>query len=387
MTVIDADHAESRFPVMIHKVDPVRLRSSLLASRCLDERFIYKTISMQPKVSVTIREIAERAGVSVSTVSLVLRESPLVAEVTRQKVLAAIDELGYVYNRSAASMRSRRSGVVAISVNDLSNPYFAGLTSSVERALYQLGRTVLLSDVREDADRQAHFIEKMREHGVDGLILCPAHSTDIPRLVAQLKTAQLPCVLVSRNLPGSDLDYVGYDHCYGMRLAVEHLITLGHRRIALLGGNRSTWVGKQRLKGYREALRAHGLDRDPAQEIPGELTRTSGMELIGRALSLPKPPTAAACANDVVAFGVMLGLRRWGLEPGRDFSVTGNDDVAEAALWTPALTTVSTDFELIGERAAHTLLQRANDPCAELRHLNLPVHLRVRESTAVLRVD
>jgi LacI family transcriptional regulator len=111
------------------------------------------------------------------------------------------------------------------------------------------------------------------------------------------------------------------------------------------------------------------------------------MELIGRALSLRKRPTAAACANDVVAFGVMLGLRRWGLEPGRDFSVTGNDDVAEAAMWTPALTTASADFELIGERAAHALLQRINDPDAGRRHFNLPVSLRVRESTEVLRVD
>lgn len=340
---------------------------------------------MQPKVSITIRDIAESTGVSISTVSLVLRESPLVADKTRQKVQAAIAALGYVYNRSAASMRSRRSGVVAISVNDLSNPYFAGLTSSVERALDQIGRTVLLADVREDAGRQARFIEKMREYGVDGLILCPAHSTDAAQLVAQLKTAQLPCVLVSRNLSLSGLDYVGYDHQHGMRLAVEHLIELGHRRIALLGGDRSTWVGQQRLMGYREALQARGLLLDAELEIEGPLTRSSGMELIGRGLALSQPPTAAACANDVVAFGVMLGLRRSGLEPGRDFSVTGNDDVTEAALWTPALTTVSPDFELIGDRAAHTLLQRIDDPEADCWHFNLPVSLRVRNSTAALR--
>jgi LacI family transcriptional regulator len=341
---------------------------------------------MRPKTNITIHDVAELVDVSVSTVSLVLRESPLVAKKTRERVLAAIDELGYVYNRSAASMRSHRSGVIAMSVNDLSNPYFAGLTSSVERALYQIDRTVLLSDVREDADRQARFIEKMREHNVDGLLLCPAHSTDAARLVAQLKTARLPCVLVSRNLPGSGLDYVGYDHCHGMRLGTAHLIALGHKRIALLGGSRTTWVGRERLSGYRQALHDHGLTVDPALEFDGELTRTAGMELIQRALSLREPPTAAACANDVIAFGVMLGLRRLGLEPGRDFSVTGNDDVAEAALWTPDLTTVSTDFDLIGKQAARLLLQRIGDPDdGAPQHFSLPVSLKVRASTSTAR--
>jgi LacI family transcriptional regulator len=342
---------------------------------------------MQPKLSVTIREIAELTGVSVSTVSLVLRDSPLVAKRTREKVLAAIDKVGYVYNRSAASMRSRRSGVIAISVNDLANPYFAGLTSSVERALNQFDRTVLLSDAREDPDRQTRFIEKMREHSVDGLLLCPAHRTDMSQLLTQLRTAQLPCVLVSRDLPASGLDYVGYDHRYGMQLAVEHLIGLGHRRIAMLGGSRATWVGGQRLAGYRQALRAHGLDHDPELEIEGELTRVAGMELIERALSLHPAPTAAACANDVVAFGVMLGLRRRELVPGHDFSVTGTDDVAEAELWTPALTTVAIDFDVIGMHAARVLLQRIDDPGLDVQHLNLPVALKIRESTAVPTVS
>jgi LacI family transcriptional regulator len=342
---------------------------------------------MPPKLNVTIREIAELTGVSVSTVSLVLRESPLVAEKTREKVLAAIEEVGYVYNRSAATMRSRRSGVIAISVNDLANPYFAGLTSSVERALHQFDRTVLLSDAREDPARQTRFIEKMREHSVDGLLLCPAHLTDVNQLVTQLKAAQLPCVLLSRDLPGSGIDYVGYDHGYGMRLAVEHLIGLGHRRIAMLGGSRATWVGQQRLAGYRQVLREHGLDQDPELEIEGELTRVAGVQLVERALSLRPPPTASACANDVVAFGVMLGLRRRGLMPGCDFSVTGTDDIAEAALWTPALTTVAIDFDLIGMQAARQLLKRIEHPDLEGQHLSLPVELEIRESTAASTVS
>ncbi|WP_267957318.1 LacI family DNA-binding transcriptional regulator [Paraburkholderia sp. HP33-1] len=342
---------------------------------------------MQAPPRVTIRDIAERAGVSVPTVSLVLRESPLVARKTVAKVQAAIQELGYVYNRNAASMRSRRSGVIAVSVNDLANPYFAGLASSVERALYQIDRTVLISDVREDTSRQTHFIEKMREHNVDGLLLCPAHRTESDQLVAHLKKAGMPCVLVSRDLPDSGLDYAGYDHRYGMRVAVEHLIALGHRRIALLGGSSSTWVGRERVAGYRDALRRYKIRRDAALEIEGELTRHSGMSLLDQALALPEPPTAAACANDTVAFGVMLALHRRGLEPGIDFSVTGHDDVAESALWTPALTTVSIDFDQLGEQAAAMLLRRIDNPAIERQHVSLPVRLETRGSTCPPRVS
>jgi len=332
---------------------------------------------------VTIREIAVAAQVSVATVSLVLRNSPLVADKTRTAVTDAINALGYVYNRSAASMRSSRSGVIAISVTDLTNPYFAALTSSMERALNQLNLTVLLSDVRDDPLRQARFIEKMREHNVDGLLLCAANSTDVAQLMTQLSSAAFPCVLVSRNLPGSGLDYAGYDHRAGMRLAVEHLIALGHRRIALLCATPYSWVGRERIGGYREALAAHGLAYDPALELQGTLTRDAGFALVGQVLAMPAPPTAAACANDLVAFGVMLGLRHHGREPGRDFSVTGNDDVAEASLWTPSLTSVASESDLIGEHAAAMLLRRIEEPGLPPQHVSLPVTLRARASSCV----
>jgi len=342
---------------------------------------------MTNKTSVTIRDIAAQANVSVSTVSLVVRESPLVAPETRKRVLATMAELGYVHNRGAAAMRSRKSGVIAMSVNDLANPYFAGLTSSVERALQQIDRTVLLTDVREDPRLQARFIEKMRGYNVDGLILCPAHTTDVAQLLAQLRTTPFPCVLVSRDLAGSGLDYVGYDHCRGMALAVRHLIDLGHERIALLGGSHHTWVGRERLAGYRQALQAAGLHHDVSLEIEGELTRASGVSLLNRVLDMPVPPTAAACANDIVAFGVMLGLRRRGLEPGVDFSVTGNDDLPEAELWTPSLTTLSIDFDEIGRQAASLLLERIENPAAPIRQVTLPVQLNTRNSTCPPRSD
>jgi LacI family transcriptional regulator len=331
--------------------------------------------------NITIRDIAERASVSVSTVSLVLRDSPLVRQETRERVKQAAADIGYVYNRSAASLRSRQTGVVGLCVNDLTNPYFAEMVAGIERALYALGRTVLMSDAQEDPARQLAFVEKMREYSVDGLLVSPAHAIQAPRLAALVRASRIPCVLVSRDLPGSGLDYAGYNHRDGMLLAVEHLIASGHRRIALLGGSRATWVGSERVKGYRLALAGAGLPHDPVLEIEGPLTRQDGMRIIERVLALEHPPTAAACANDVFAFGVMLGLRRRGLEPGRDFAVTGNDNIAEAALWTPSLTTVDTDFQVIGSEAVRMLLERIKDPSLPPRHLVLPVHLEVRNSS------
>jgi LacI family transcriptional regulator len=331
--------------------------------------------------SITIRDIAERARVSVSTVSLVLRDSPLIKAETRERVQKAAAEIGYVYNRSAASLRSRQTGVVGLCVNDLTNPYFAEMVAGIERALYALGRTVLMTDAQEDPVRQCAFIEKMQEYSVDGLLLSPAHTIDAVLLESLVRKARMPCVLVSRDLPGSGLDYAGYDHRHGMVLAVEHLIASGHRRIALMGGFHTTWVGSERVKGYRQALAGAGIPHDPALEIEGPLTRQDGMRIIDQVLSQPHPPTAAACANDVFAIGVMLGLRRRGLEAGRDFAVTGNDNIAEAALWTPSLSTVVTDFEVIGREAVSMLQERIECPSLPPRRLVLPVHLEVRDSS------
>lgn len=332
--------------------------------------------------SPTLRDLARHAGVSPATVSLVLRKSPLVADGTRARVQAAIQALGYVYNRGAASLRSGRTNTVGAAMNELSNPYFAGLTTALEQALTRVGHTVFLSNSQEDPARQARFIETMREYNADGLVLCPAERTR-PEELAALVGGGLACVLISRDLPGTGLDYVGHDHAGGMRQAVDHLLDLGHRRIAMVGGTAWNWTGRERLAGYRDALQARGITPDPALHIPCAPTRERGADAIAQLLALPRPPTAAACFNDMLAFGVMLGLRRARIEPGRAFSVTGHDDVTEAALWTPALTTGVIDAQALGEGVAELLLARIADPAAPQRRLVLPARLAVRESTGV----
>lgn len=329
---------------------------------------------------LTLRDLAAHAGVSPATVSLVLRKSPLVAQATRERVLASIETLGYVYNRGAASLRTQRTHTVGVVINELANPYFAELTAAIERAFNAIGYSVFLSNSAEDPGRQDQFIDTMREYNADGLIICPAAGTTA-KSMQRLIRFDMPCVQLSRYVRGVALDFVGNDNRRGTFLATEHLIALGHRRIAMIGGNDLTSTGWERRKGYTDALKAHGIAIEPELMIPCTATRENGAEAIKALLKTRNPPTAAACYNDLVAFGVMLGLRQIGIEPGDDFAVVGCDDVSEAALWNPALTSVAIDTTAMGEVAARMLMERIADRHAKRREIVLEPKLVVRASS------
>lgn len=335
------------------------------------------------RAQLTLRDLAEHAGVSRATVSLVLRKSPLVAQATRERVLHSMRTLGYVYNRGAASLRTRRTHTVGVAINELANPYFAELTAAIERALNRVGYSVFLSNSAEDPARQEQFIATMREYNVEGLIVCPAAGTTAASL-HRLADLDMPCIQVSRYVRGARVDFAGNDHRRGTYLTTEHLISLGHRRIAMIGGLDGISTGWERRDGYTKALAANAIAPDPALVVSCPATRENGAEAIQALLRMPDPPTAAACFNDVVAFGVMLGLRRIGLEPGIDFAVTGCDDVREAALWSPALTTVAIDTAAMGELAARMLLERIADRRKPPRRAMLKPTLMVRASSGGL---
>ena len=339
----------------------------------------------QRPARLTLRELAAHSGVSRATVSLVLRNSPLVAEKTRLRVRETMAALGYVYNRGAANFRTQRTQTVGVAMNELVNPYFSELTAAVERALAKVGRTVFLSNSSEDPAVQDGFIATMREYNAEGLIICPTQGSK-PRTLRRLIDFGMPCVLISRNLPGSGLDYAGNDHRLGLFLSTEHLVSLGHRRIALIGANELISTGVERREGYEQALAASGIPVDRDLILEGPPTRSFGAEAVKRLVAFSDPPTASVCFNDVIAFGVMLGLRQLGLEPGQDFAVAGCDDIAEAALWTPALTTVAVDTLGMGEAAARLVLERSADFSLPRRKVVLSPRLIIRASSGPSRV-
>lgn len=338
----------------------------------------------QRPARLTLRDLASHAGVSRATVSLVLRKSPLVAEKTREKVRSSMAALGYVYNRGAANFRTQRTQTVGLAMNELVNPYFSELTASVERALAKAGRTVFLSNSSEDPAIQDSFIASMREYNVEGLIICPTKGSS-PKTLRRLTEFGMACVLISRNVAGSGLDYAGNDHRLGMQLATEHLLSLGHRRIAMVGANDLISTGIERREGYELALAAQAIAIDKELILHGPPTRSFGAEAVKQLLALRDKPTACVCFNDVIAFGVMLGLRQLGIEPGSDFAVVGCDDLAEAELWTPALTTVAVDSIGMGEAAARLLIERSADFGRPRRQIVLEPRLIVRSSSGPSR--
>ncbi len=333
------------------------------------------------KGRVTVIDIAKAAGVSKSTVSLVLQASPLVNESTRTKVNAVMRELGYVYNRGAANLRqaNARSKIIGIVVNDLTNSFFAELAVGVDTVVQSAGFVQFLSNTSESIDRQREVIASMREHGVSGLIISPARGTEAFDL-KPLVMAGIPVVLVVRNIPGAKVSSLVSDNHAGTFAAVEHLAALGHSRIAFVGGFSDTAVFDERLGGYRDAMSKTSTGVRDELVVSSAPSRAGGVDALARAMTMPEPPTAAVCFNDAVAFGVCDGLRARRIEPGKDFAVVGFDDVIEAKTTVPALTTISVDPQGIGQRAAQMLLKQINAGKPEAESAVSSVRLIVRES-------
>ncbi|MCF3936111.1 LacI family DNA-binding transcriptional regulator [Acuticoccus sp. M5D2P5] len=337
-----------------------------------------------PRQRVRLLEVAEEAGVSRAAASLALRHHPSIPAATRQRIEAAARKLGYVYNRGAASLRTASTHTVGIIVHDVTNPYFAEIVATIQDEMSASGRVVLFGNTQESPERQREFIDTFREYNVDGIVLCPAAGTD-PEDIRTVHRSGLPVVLFSRDLPELSVDYVGGANRDGMRLITEHLVALGHRRIAMIGVNETIATGRDRLRGYEDALLAAGIEPDPALMVTGPATRMFGMEAMSRLMERDVGITAVAAFNDVLAFGAMLGLRQRGLEPGIDVSVTGFDDLTEARMWSPQLTTVGFSREALGQGAASLLRRRIAAPDAPPQRIVIDTTLTIRASSQFLR--
>ncbi len=326
----------------------------------------------------TVKDIARHAGVSPATVSLVLRSSPLVAEATRAGVQSSIDTLGYVYHRAAANLRTRVTHTVGLVICEITNPFYAELAAGVDDTLDQAGWVAFVANTGESPERQARFIARMQEHRVDGVLLAPAEGTR-PEAFDALIRGGLPVVQMLRRVNGGSADFVSADFYLGMTLAAEHLIRLGHKRIAFVGGARQVTPVRDRAKAFREILPRFGLPVGPIVNcLP---TREGGMSAIGELFGRQAhAPTAILCHNDLCALGIMLGLADRGLVPGRDVAVIGFDNIPEGAMSRPALSTVALGARAIGEEASRLLLRRIKSPGGAPESIILPPRLIIRSS-------
>lgn len=321
---------------------------------------------------VRIEDVAREAGVARSTAALALRDGDRLRQETRDAVREAALRLGYVYDRAAARLRSGRSFTIGLLVCELTNPFYAELTAGVQAALDESGYVAVLANTAESPERQRRMLERFREQPVDGIIIMPASGTP-DSLRQELDGFGLPHVTVVREL--GEGPHAGPDNSAGTRLATRHLLALGHRRIAFMGGASDNSVARGRRAGYAETMREAGLTPHllPCRHDFGDAVNLAA-EL------QPRQHTALVCANDPIAFGACNGLLRQGLSVPRDMAVVGFDDIREAAIWHPPLTTVRASAKAMGADAARLLLERIADPGAPPRRIILPPELVVRES-------
>jgi len=333
--------------------------------------------------NITMHDIAERAGVSVTTVSHVINQTRPVSEKLRLAVNGAMEEMGYQPNLLARSLRRGRTQTIGMVVPDSSNPYFAEIAHAVEAATFAQGYSVILCNTQMDVAREEFYANVLLEKRVDGIIFMAAG--DSAQQIRALQQRRQPIVLVDRDVQGVAADAVTTDNTRGARQATEHLLALGHRRIACIGGPSDVTPSSRRISGYAVALEAAGLPLDAALIVRGDFQFESGLRLAEQLLDLPEPPTAIFASNDLMAVGVIHAAQRRQRRVPEDVSVVGFDDIRLAAYINPALTTVAQPKERLGQTATRLLLERIDNPDLPPRVVTLETELVVRQSTAHVR--
>jgi len=324
----------------------------------------------------TIHDVAARAGVSKSLVSLALRGSPRVSESSRRAILDAAAELRYRPNAAARTLADRRSRTIGVLILDLHNPVFAEILDGVQAGLRRCGFSTMLVSAGTDPVLQQAEVESLLQFRIEGLILI-SHRLS-PSLLASIAT-EVPTVIVTRrDVPGPRIDTVSNDDTAGAAMAVDHLVSLGHRRIACLAGDDSP-SARARAEGYRVAMIRNGLG-DSVHIVPAGLTDAAGYAAATEALT--SSPTALFAVNDMAALGAIAAVQEASLRVPEDVSVVGYDGIAIGGLRNLSLTTVAQPLAEMGERAALRLVHRIEQPDARAQHLTVEPHLVVRGSTA-----
>jgi LacI family transcriptional regulator len=330
-------------------------------------------------MAATIREVARRAGVSVSTVSRVLNGFPFVSDAARERVLEAMEALDYRPDVAARSMRTGGSDAVGFVVSDITNPLFAAIAKGADEVLHPRGYQLVLANSGNDPAHEAELISALRQRRVDGLIAAVADET-APGLADRLASVRA-CVLFDREVRGSSADAVCSDHDRGMREALAHLAELGHRRVALVAGDPTQLGSRARIGAYRSAVRALGLARDRRLVVTGVLGRGTGEDAVRRLLELEDRPTAVVAGNNQLLAGALAALREHGLHAPDDISLVGADDLDLLRLHDPPIDVIDRDLLEHGRAAAEVLLERFADRNAPPRRVLLPTRFLVRGST------
>ncbi|MBL4811802.1 MAG: LacI family DNA-binding transcriptional regulator [Rhodobacteraceae bacterium] len=332
------------------------------------------------KKRITLSDIAKEVGVSPAAVSMALSNRGGVSEKTARKVVEVARKLGYVYDRGAASMRTGRSDTVGVFVGTIQNSFFGELVSGVDDAMTGTNKISYLMITHEDVERQTKLLSRIREQGVDGIIICSAPGTP-PDMLKQLREWGVPAVQLLRSISRNAGDLVSTDYQHGVELICAHLLALGHRSFTFLGGALQHSASELRIKGFARAMDAAGLPKNLVFRTQSD--GVGGRQGVRQALASGGNPTAFVCFNDLVAIGAMAELQAAGMQPGKDCAVVGVDNTAAAAQSNPALTTMDTHAREIGLEAGRLLLRRIANPRMANEHIIIPSKLVIRQSSGM----
>ncbi|QDG75370.1 LacI family DNA-binding transcriptional regulator [Labrenzia sp. PHM005] len=331
----------------------------------------------------TILDVAKKAGVSKSTVSLVLQNSPSVKIATRDTVNEAIKDLGYVYNRSAAGLRGAASGLIGLIINDLRNPFFTEFAASAQMEFARKGYATVIANTDEDPDVQAQVIESMIEHGVSAFVISPTYGEDTSAF-DRIQRANIPTMQVLRQTDKrTDLfPFASHNYAAGGVLATEHLIGLGCRKIAFVGGLENRPITLERMTGYSEVMAARGLQVTAFHDRP---SRAFGREIALHIAAEHPGIDGAVCFSDLVALGMMSGFAEADIRTGEDIRIVGFDDIEESCLAYPGLSSVRCDTASFGKKAAEAMLAWIVDGTRPPDTQRYDVELIARQSSTGLK--
>jgi LacI family transcriptional regulator len=312
----------------------------------------------------TLHDIAQKAGVSLITVSRALNDHPDVSPETRQRIQRIAGELNYIPNLQARALAGGQSQTLGLVVADNANPYYARLIRAVEDTARGAGYSVILCNTAEDAGRELQAEQMLRAKGVDGMLITSIQSGSEP--LRQLEAEGMPFVLLNRYLDDYITDCVLNDNRQGAYDLTAHLCRLGHQRIAHLTGPEQISSVRERLEGYRQALAESGAAYDPALVLRCDLGMEDGCRQVEALLNSATPrPTAVFAYSDLLALGVLRALHARGMQVPRDMALAGYDDIEFAALVEPPLTTVAQQAYQIGQKGAELLIQKIQRPQSE----------------------
>lgn len=335
-------------------------------------------------MATTINEVARAAGVSRSTVSLVLQNSSKIPQRTQEHVRSTMARLAYRPSFLAAGLRNARSYLLGLVITDLSFPHYAPMALGIEAAIRDHGYSLLISNSHEDAEQERKNIESLRRYNADGLLVAPvqqAPSQDVTT-VAALQREGFPFVCLNRDVDGLEVDYCGSDHDAGMRRLVGLLADdLGHTHIAMLSGTQLSSTSLARLTSWRDELRRRGLHAGDEMVVRHEGDRRGGEAGMAELLARDVPFTAVVCTNDLIAVGAMRTLHRAGLRVPEDISVVGFGGYESVSPPEKPLTTIAEDYREMGRQAGELLLKRIGGAVGTERHL-IPTRLEIGLTTA-----